>query len=612
MGIMTKMRTQMHVVLWSLLILFLLSITVGGLVGGANILDQIFGRINPGEAIGAVNGEIITPDFFERSVSERLNYYQVPGQDLSEGQLHAIREETWNSVVQDFLIRQAIEEFNIKVSNEEVIYHLRNNPPQLLTSQPVFQTNGIFDMAKYQQALDEPAGIDWYPIEEYLRNVYIPYFKLQSLITSSELVTGQEVREEFIKTNTVYTVDGIHVTRQALDVSAFQPSEEDIKAAYHLKRDELDQPERRSIQFVTWEKKPVKLDTLEVYNNAIEIRNMARSGQSFSELADLYSEDPGNMITPDSGRGGDLGWFTENQMVRPFAEAAFSVNPGDLVGPVLSQFGYHIIKVYDRRSGDRGDEVHAAHILLKITMGPATRDKLSKAATIFSYDAQDFGFDVALDSSKMTAQTSAPFYELAQFIPGIGDMRSAVRFAFNNPAGSVSDPFENDRLFAVVVVDTIIPEGKTSLEDASAGIENEIINERIMDASLIFASELKDAVTSGTTLEDLSRSNSRLSFIQNKSFTVNQGLPVLGQGNFLAGALLNASRDEIIGPVETLQGHALVHVRDISPFDSVEFNTQKDLIYTNLLSGKKNSAFRAWISQKQADAEIVDNRKYYY
>ena len=64
MGMMTTLRNRMHVVLWALLALFILSMTVGGLVGGANIIDQLLGRVSPSEAIGAVNGSLITPDQF--------------------------------------------------------------------------------------------------------------------------------------------------------------------------------------------------------------------------------------------------------------------------------------------------------------------------------------------------------------------------------------------------------------------------------------------------------------------------------------------------------------------------------------------------------------------
>ena len=57
MALMTSMREKMHVVLWGLLAMFLLSMTIGGLVGGANIIDQLVGNVNPQTTIARINGE---------------------------------------------------------------------------------------------------------------------------------------------------------------------------------------------------------------------------------------------------------------------------------------------------------------------------------------------------------------------------------------------------------------------------------------------------------------------------------------------------------------------------------------------------------------------------
>ena len=68
MGLMTTLRTRMTVVLWALLILFLLSMAVGGLVGGANIIDQIAGRVDPSRVIARINDQDISPDYFNNLV----------------------------------------------------------------------------------------------------------------------------------------------------------------------------------------------------------------------------------------------------------------------------------------------------------------------------------------------------------------------------------------------------------------------------------------------------------------------------------------------------------------------------------------------------------------
>jgi peptidyl-prolyl cis-trans isomerase C len=68
-----------------------------------------------------------------------------------------------------------------------------------------------------------------------------------------------------------------------------------------------------------------------------------RSGEDFAKVADQVSKDPGS-------RGGELGWFTKDRMVPEFAEAAFKLQPNQISEPVKSQFGWHIIKVEERRA----------------------------------------------------------------------------------------------------------------------------------------------------------------------------------------------------------------------------------------------------------------------
>jgi peptidyl-prolyl cis-trans isomerase C len=68
-----------------------------------------------------------------------------------------------------------------------------------------------------------------------------------------------------------------------------------------------------------------------------------KAGEDFGKLADELSKDPGS-------KGGDLGWFTKDRMVPEFADAAFKLEPGQVSDPVKTQFGWHVIKVLDKRS----------------------------------------------------------------------------------------------------------------------------------------------------------------------------------------------------------------------------------------------------------------------
>jgi peptidyl-prolyl cis-trans isomerase C len=76
---------------------------------------------------------------------------------------------------------------------------------------------------------------------------------------------------------------------------------------------------------------------------AKEVMDMINSGQSFTEMARKYS------ICPSSRTGGDLGWFGKGKMVPEFEKAALEGEKGKVLGPVKTQFGYHIIKVLDKK-----------------------------------------------------------------------------------------------------------------------------------------------------------------------------------------------------------------------------------------------------------------------
>lgn len=110
-----------------------------------------------------------------------------------------------------------------------------------------------------------------------------------------------------------------------------------------------------------------ELDTKTSRARIEEILRRARAGEDFAKLADEFTEDPSG-----KGRGGDLGWFGRKAMVKPFEDAAFALKPGELSGVIESPFGFHIIKLEEKRAADGGaEEVHARHILIRYTAEPS-------------------------------------------------------------------------------------------------------------------------------------------------------------------------------------------------------------------------------------------------
>ncbi|NJM26154.1 MAG: hypothetical protein HC859_12350 [Bacteroidia bacterium] len=178
-------------------------------------------------------------------------------------------------------------------------------------------------------------------------------------------------------------------------------------------------------------------DTLAVFNKVIELRKRILDGEDFGTLAAQFSEDPSAKVNH-----GDLGYFTAMQMVFPFETAAYTTPVGQVSLPVKTRFGYHLVKVLDKRP-TRG-EVEVSHIMIRTGEGANGDDARNRILEVFDQTragvswsdlCQQYSEDV---NSKNTGGKIRPF--------GVGVMNSVpeferVAFALQNP-GDISDPFQ--------------------------------------------------------------------------------------------------------------------------------------------------------------------------
>lgn len=136
-----------------------------------------------------------------------------------------------------------------------------------------------------------------------------------------------------------------HVMQRVLENTTVSP--EEIKRYYDEHRSEFEQVKARHILFSLRQQagQTTPPDKEKVRQKALQVLQRLRAGEDFATLAKEYSEDPGT-----KENGGDLGLFSRGRMVKEFEEAAFSLAPGQVSDLVETTYGYHIIKVEEKRT----------------------------------------------------------------------------------------------------------------------------------------------------------------------------------------------------------------------------------------------------------------------
>jgi len=249
-------------------------------------------------------------------------------------------------------------------------------------------------------------------------------------------------------------------------------------------------------------------DTLQAYNKALEIKQRAIAGEDFGSLAALYSEEP--MARTSKG---DLGYFTALQMVYPFESAAYTSKKGDVVGPVRTRFGYHILKIEDRKPA-RG-EVEVSHIMIR-TGGE--RDEAKSKNLIFEIHDQLQGGVAWNELCKQYSEDQSTKGTGGKLRPfGVRAMATVPEFdrvAFSlQHTGDFSDPFQTQFGWHIVRLEKKIPlpsfdEMATSLKSKVARDERVQLSKQALmqkfksDFSFVENSEVKSKVlaTADTSL----------------------------------------------------------------------------------------------------------------
>ena len=511
---MSKLRDKSHVLLWILLFFFVASMAVGGLVGGANIMNLIFGSRNIQLYAGSVGGKNITHNQYLSERENQLARMRRQGQELNNRAYQNAGDFAWNSIIEREIKNEKIKSNGLEVSLDEIYDFLLNSSP------PAFQTNlmdagffkneeGKFDLTSYQDAVKNgtmpielnPLLVRW---EQYLR-IYLADRKLSTLYNQLGSVSDEDIRRKYMKDSLNCTIDYIYLSISDVADSLIQVSE--------------------------------------------------------NEILDRYNEDKEDLYTLQERRILEYVIFTTPK-------------------PVSST-----------------DSLEVAVV----------QDSVMQLALDFAAEADYLSFSEALIQYELTNSDTIDVHETFEANSGIpfqmGVLRPAVRFAFDNNIGSISEPITTQNGIAVFHSLGKKSEGYKSIDEVKEGIRRTLARENKKE----YAKTLLN-VANNNNWEDLAKNDPLLQFTSAETQKIGGSFPGIGKNNVLTGTLLAMEKGDISNIIETFNAVTIVKVIDKDIIDDAQYEAAYSGIRTSMLNSERGKSYTSWMTGAREAIEKEDYR----
>jgi len=343
-------------------------------------------------------------------------------------------------------------------------------------------------------------------------------------------------------------------------------------------------------------------DTAAARAKADSLRAEIARGAKFEDVAKRESADSGSAV-----KGGSLGKAGKGQFVKPFEDAAYALKPGELSQPVLTPFGFHIIRVDEHK----GDSITLRHILVRITQSDSSAaltdrraDSLSKAANLdkpaeFDSVARTLGLKIG----HSTATESDPLTWDGRYVPG------ASAWVFGGAkAGETSDLIDADDAYYLVRLDTLQEGGKPTFETMRDDIRRELVRQKKLDMLIPQAQALVTAVRGGQSLEAAAQAKS-LKVEKSPSFARTTQVPALGQTTEAIGAAFGAPVGQVAPPSKGENDVIVLRVDKRTEADKATFDKQLKEQRGQMVQRVRQQRVQQYVTALRDAANIEDNRR---
>lgn len=617
-------------VLWLVIIVFVLFVFVdfGATVPGGSI---------PTDAAATVGGHKVTYADYERSYRQAETFYQqLYGEQFNRDMARqmGLPQQVLEGLVADRILMAEADRMGLQVTDSEV-------------------REAILEVTAFRDASGTFVGEDQY--RQILRaNGYTPETfegglrsdlsvqKVRDALSRNLFISDEETERAYRERVETAKIRFIELPSAELGDEVVI-AEEELRAAFEADPEAHRIPEQRVVDFVLVEPNAVRA-TLEIEDAELrdfydsnsdqysqeeqvrarhillradtertpeeaasqirEIRARIEAGEDFSALATELSDDPGSKT-----RGGDLGFFGRGQMVTEFEQAAFGAAPGELVGPVITTFGAHLIEVEETRAaGLRPFEEVSDQIRNQILLDRSTSLAESKAAELADRIAREGTTETEALQALTAEEPGATFETTLPFgrndnVPGIGSSTPFSAAAFELAAGEASSAIRVPRGWIVAVVREVREPRIPDFEEARDDVEQAIAATRRRELAFERLSQAREEMAAGKTLDEVAEDLS-LAVRESGSFNESGSIAGLASGAEVVAAAFALESGQLGGPIAHGDNAVFFEVTERVRFDPIQFEAERDQARESLRSERVNQMLGALIDQRRAELTV--------
>ncbi len=582
--------------------------------------------------VAVVNGQPISIEAYEREYQNLLDRIRAQfGGELNAEMVRLLnpKGQAVRKLVDESVIVDEAENMGMIVGTEELAEAIR--------SIPAFQLNGVFNAEQYNRVLASnrmtPESFEIATRQELLIR------KLSRFISEGAKVSDGEAREWFNWQNATVNVEYIVFSPDDYEVETvpeeemtayFESNQNDyntqpmVKARYlvfsvddyrsgiTVSKEEIDEYYEENLDAF---KKPesvqarhilFKVDEDADESTVSSVRKKAEDiylkvidGQDFAEMAKTYSEGP----TRETG--GFLGTFERGTMVQPFEEKAFSMAPGDVSEPVRTPFGWHIIKVEEKRpettlSVEDADPQIRGILSDRKAKLAAYEDAL--AAYDATYDSDDFPM-IASSVGKSLQETD--FFDRVG-PSGVGDADRFAAIAFDLEDGGYSEVEELSGNYYLLQLMERKPSEVPPFDTVRDRVVQDVLARKKKEKAESEARRYLEMISSGKTLGEAASAAGK-DLIETGFFGRRDPVPAIGTEPAFSDAAFGLSESNPLFD-DIVQGQNnvfLIHLIDRRKPEAADFENDSEDVKRQLLNQKQATVFRSWLDDARQRSDIV-------